>query len=101
MAIFNSQVKLNNISELFAMQDDIILAVTALDFKLHLIVDSHVCGEDRVEFLQNKMPFHKCIIVSQKTRDEAQNFCKIIKNVTGRELFMWCPLCGHPNEMNM
>ena len=97
MERFNQKIHLINISSLYDIQKEIIIAVTVLDLKIHLIDETHVCVEDTHGFLENRMPVYKCIIIPSTLREEAFTFCNIIENVTGHEINLFCPLCGHQN----
>ena len=96
--IFNAPVHVNTISALYAIQDDILVALTVIGLKIHIIDGSHVCGvDDRLGFLENRMMDYKCIIIPSTLREEALRFCTIIENQTGHEIHLFCPLCGHQN----
>ena len=87
---FNQTIYVNSMDELYAMQNDILIALTVNDLKLHMVDASHVCEKiDKFGFLTNRMEDYKCIIIPSILREEAFRFSKIIENETGHEIYIF------------
>ena len=95
---FNESVYVNNKTDLYGIQDHILVALTLEKKKIHFINGSHICNtDDRFGFLTNQMDVYKCILIPNSLRDEAIRFSSIIENMTGHVLHFFCSVCGDQN----
>ena len=97
-SVFNQTLSVNCIDELYALQNEILIALTINEVKLHMVAGGHVCDKfDKLGFLTNTMETYKCIIIPNTLRKKALRFAKIIHNETGREIGFFCCAYGHQN----
>ena len=97
-SLFSESIYVNSVAELYAIQDEILVAITMQKMKIHFVDAGHVCNiEDRFGFLTNQMDVYKCIMIPSSLRDEAIRFSNIIENMTGHFLHFFCSVCGDQN----
>ena len=96
--IFNESVYVNNKTDLYGIQDQILVAMTIGKKKIHFVNANHTCNiVDRFGFLTNQMDVYKCILIPNSLRDEAIRFSTNIENMTGHVLYFFCSVCGDQN----
>lgn len=95
MAFWNNQIKINNTTELYDLQVDIIHMLISMQVEIHIIEYQHPCSLDMLGCKNNRMADYKCIQIPSEMKNGALTFATIIKNCTRKKIHFFCPICGH------